>query len=705
MCPKPLMAACAACAAVQTDFRIDLASPRRLFTAVAIVALLGIGSLGVTGMASAEGGGGIATPERHAGDQVGYQVGAGSDWAWHNVTQLPLHAWKDSEGLQHPADPIERADDASSTGGDAPPIVFHSLLHAETFSPLAAASGGSASSSSSWEPLTGDEESESVVTARFEEGRSGHPCGWVHSLQGADGADRLVAFGDCRVTDGPVSLSREGTATWQGQDVAVFAGHGIELWIQSSIPYPVRVIVQANQHLVLDLQMATFARGADPLEPIDVPPDTPLPPVDPSPMHAGLPDMAGLDLPYPLETAIEAAKEDPAFSDLRDWLADHPEAVVTVAEHEGDEQRQRWSIVWQDATAHLDLSVSRSHSGESEWLHSLGVDHETRWRVTHHASPGQDGWDVPPEGWNDMVPRLRDVVDAWKIYSETDAEPRFLGFRAPHCDDCPLEVYAGAVGATNHDGSGGPLGLFEEPVEEVSQGFTLHYDGQGQITSIEHATRTYQRSGGPLASPSTQPSEVSPPAARGMTWVPPPEEAAAGIGALALLAGLLYWLWPTLKVAPFFGLRWGRRPRALDHPVRRSLHGIVAGEPGIHYQAVVQKVGLGHGAVEHHLRRLVADGEIVVVRSDGYTCYFPKGVDHRAARTAGVLKSAGARKVFAAVQETPGAAVTDIAKSTGLSPGTVSHHLKRLRERGVVESWRDGRTVRLRAGAVVALLP
>jgi predicted transcriptional regulator len=107
-------------------------------------------------------------------------------------------------------------------------------------------------------------------------------------------------------------------------------------------------------------------------------------------------------------------------------------------------------------------------------------------------------------------------------------------------------------------------------------------------------------------------------------------------------------------------------------------------------------VGGGKGAVEHHLRKLVDAGLVVRHQGPGYTCFFPPRTDHRVAAVAGVLKSASARRVLAAVQARPGLSSAELAAATGLDASTVSHHVHRLAAAGLLEPTKAGRTLSIR---------
>ncbi len=199
---------------------------------------------------------------------------------------------------------------------------------------------------------------------------------------------------------------------------------------------------------------------------------------------------------------------------------------------------------------------------------------------------------------------------------------------------------------------------------------------------------------------------LAPPAPQSAAETPPPESLdapaspsvspvvlGAGVGFSGAGAALLgvrpQWLRRLLPVALFSRLD---SARALDHPVRGELAALIEANPGMHYQELVRRIGRGRGIVEHHLASLCRAG-VVLQRSQGrYTCYFHRDVrlDPRLLDSYGLLKAQGARGVLAALSGSSGRSRKDLAGDLGLSPTTISYHLQRLAEGGLLEGRRLG---------------
>jgi predicted transcriptional regulator len=179
-------------------------------------------------------------------------------------------------------------------------------------------------------------------------------------------------------------------------------------------------------------------------------------------------------------------------------------------------------------------------------------------------------------------------------------------------------------------------------------------------------------------------------------WHAPPGTAVASVSFLALVASLVYYFWPALKGAGLGMFSRTRDDELLQHPRRAQIVQLVDAVPGIHFQDLGRRLTMGRGNLEHHLRKLLAAGLLTKVHDAGYACYFPKGkVDRHLMAAAPVLRSPSGRAILDAVRARSGQSGRQIAIELGLSQSTVSYHLRRLQEAGLVFGAGDGAGVRL----------
>lgn len=141
------------------------------------------------------------------------------------------------------------------------------------------------------------------------------------------------------------------------------------------------------------------------------------------------------------------------------------------------------------------------------------------------------------------------------------------------------------------------------------------------------------------------------------------------------------------------------RTAVLEHPVRREIHELVAGSPGLTPAEIGRATGLHYTTCVHHLRVLEDCDEVEVRRMDGRVRCFLNHGRFRALDRAVVAawRSTTPRAIVGAVLRKPGLTPSELARRLGLHRATVTEHVDRLVEAGVLEEERAGRARRLSA--------
>ncbi|QKY21527.1 helix-turn-helix domain-containing protein [Halolamina sp. CBA1230] len=121
------------------------------------------------------------------------------------------------------------------------------------------------------------------------------------------------------------------------------------------------------------------------------------------------------------------------------------------------------------------------------------------------------------------------------------------------------------------------------------------------------------------------------------------------------------------------------RDRLLEH---------VRDHPGRHASALGRELDLATGQLQYHLRRLRREDRVVADDRYGRTHYFPPGYDERDRERIALARRETARAILAALLsgETPAA---DLADRLGIARSTLSYHVDRLSEAGLVDERRD----------------
>ncbi len=134
----------------------------------------------------------------------------------------------------------------------------------------------------------------------------------------------------------------------------------------------------------------------------------------------------------------------------------------------------------------------------------------------------------------------------------------------------------------------------------------------------------------------------------------------------------------------------------LDLASRRRIYDCIRENPGLHLRALAERLAMPVSTLEYHTRQLERHGQVATRESGGFKAFYPgEGMDRRDRDILYVVRHDVPRRVVAHLLLHPGATPADLKGATGLSGPTLSFHLRRLRESGLVREEPAGRTKRL----------
>jgi DNA-binding transcriptional ArsR family regulator len=679
-----------------------LHSPRRVATALAILLA---GAL-LVGIAGAAGGAGdesaFRIPFPNGGDRASYAEslsGPDGTQAWNETVSWGREAaFRTPEGWQraHLREVLgDRAFASVSVNGEEHAVYagMRSWHATETGALLArdTVAHAGASGSSSGSPL-GSQSEQTIELGRLVEFRSDGACGLAARLRAGVDLAEPVEVAECD-GGGPRTYTFSGTDVVAGLEAHRFEarqdGAFLALWFSPLLPEPLRVEWSAEGHGGVR-EMVGFRPGQAPWsEGIPLPAEQPLPAPTLGPRMPWGPDDSGSDLPFTASQAWKAARDSATFTGFRDYLAQHPQARAIQAEYReqvrGSSTERSWSFHVGDGRSGYYLDATQVEAPPGAGLTDLAGVPSPLPRQASHTFHGAESSSLDLD-LSDRLPSLEYAFAAWKAFTGSEAEATVWGLMSGH-----LEVGSAREGTT---------GPGSRQWDRVLVGFGD--DGSVRHLHIINTTYRSERSG-PFSGIAVEPrASVTAPVhvqgiqAMGMLASP---AGATSVGLVSLLAAVAYYLAPLLKSGGMTLFSRVQGPALLEHPARRRIVELVEAEPGLHYQELVRRLGIGQGATEHHLRKLAEAGLVVRRRGTGFTCYFPPGRHEAAARAAPALKSDGARRILHQIRARPGLSAKEVAASTGLDPATVSHHLHRLQEAGLVEAQRNGRSLALHATA------
>ena len=489
----------------------------------------------------------------------------------------------------------------------------------------------------------------------------------------------------------------------------------LHLWYDNLSPFPLLVESPLTDTIVAEytfgrmfrLERIAYERGES-AYPLPLMAEGPGPaPLVPRPAW-GLDD-SGVEHPFPLSTAFAAAmaESDPPTASttgtdqtVPDFYAANPSAYVGFASYSDliDQQGNHHHTWWLAFTDGQDVLGKRVELGPVGFS-SVFLPSQTGEAVYVYDWDAEDFTGFPDPAM--LPPYMPGAAALLERYDALAGRPGNMYGFIMRCqsETCGAAEAEAVAGYSSGDLYGALQVVGDAVVEHASAWDSIWVADDGRLA------RTYSAISSSGASFPIVPSATGKEPATVVTtpgWIPsewsgPTKAAAAGLGLLALLAGALYYLWPAVKGALGLGLfSRTRDDQLLDHPRRAQVLQLVQAEPGIHFQDMARRLDMGRGNLEHHLRKMLAAGLLTKVQNGGYACYFPKGsTDHKVMQAAPVLRSQGGRAVFDAVRANPGASSRDLAVALGLAPSTVSYHLKRLQDAGLVFGAAAGVGVRL----------
>lgn len=186
--------------------------------------------------------------------------------------------------------------------------------------------------------------------------------------------------------------------------------------------------------------------------------------------------------------------------------------------------------------------------------------------------------------------------------------------------------------------------------------------------------------------------------------------AAIGLGTLALAA--LAWAFQSGKLALGGGLLTGyarvQGQDVLDHPGRTEVYHLVQANPGANFHELEKKVDFGASTLNYHLRVLERNQFVSRVKDGRYVRFFDRQSGHYSRHrkdAACALRNDTTAKIAAHIAQNPGAAQCDLAQRFGIAASTVSWHIRRLQENGLVMMQRDNHFTRYYLGEAWTSLP
>lgn len=129
----------------------------------------------------------------------------------------------------------------------------------------------------------------------------------------------------------------------------------------------------------------------------------------------------------------------------------------------------------------------------------------------------------------------------------------------------------------------------------------------------------------------------------------------------------------------------------LEHEARVEMLDAVEAAPGTYLSEIAEQADLPLSTVRHHVRVLEREGLVASAKVRGRRRFYPGGTE--GLELAAAMNDEATATVLDALARLGPSSVSGLAEAVDRDPSTVTHHLKRLEEDGIVVRERDGRAM------------
>ncbi len=133
------------------------------------------------------------------------------------------------------------------------------------------------------------------------------------------------------------------------------------------------------------------------------------------------------------------------------------------------------------------------------------------------------------------------------------------------------------------------------------------------------------------------------------------------------------------------------RKEILEHERRREIYELIERNPGFHLRRIQRDLDMPLSSLEYHVDYLVRKGVIFKEKDRRYRRYYARQLDSEDKKILSSLRQERTREIALRVLSEKKAKHEDLVKNLHISSSTLSHYLKFLVDRNILEKHRIGR--------------
>ena len=129
-----------------------------------------------------------------------------------------------------------------------------------------------------------------------------------------------------------------------------------------------------------------------------------------------------------------------------------------------------------------------------------------------------------------------------------------------------------------------------------------------------------------------------------------------------------------------------KKDNLLELETRRKIYNFILENPGSHFREISRKIDMPKSTMDYHLNFLNKKGLIIILKKERYNRYYiSKKIGKETKKILAILREETPRRILLSMKIYHPVSIDYLSKDLDKSPSTISFHLKKLKDLGLVE--------------------